>query len=202
MYTTLDPGAQRLAQQLLAGRAGAVVALNPQNGAIKAMYANPGYNDNNAGGAEGAERSDAFDRALQGRYPPGSTFKVVTAAAALDTGRATPTSTFNGNSPQTVSGVPLQNDGNASYGQVTLTDALTYSINTVFGPGRGHARAPDDGDVHEAVRLLLACRRSTSRPARCSRAASARRTGKLLPPDRARTGRHRPDVDRTGQAAR
>ncbi|HEV3056056.1 MAG TPA: penicillin-binding transpeptidase domain-containing protein, partial [Solirubrobacteraceae bacterium] len=52
----------------------------------------------------------------------------------LDTGRFTPTSTFNGNSPQTVSGVPLQNDGNASYGQVTLTDALTYSINTVFGP--------------------------------------------------------------------
>ena len=135
VYTTLDPAAQRLAQQLLAGRAGAVVALNPQNGAIKAMYANPGYNDNNVPAAlKGLNGQTVLGRALQGRYPPGSTFKVVTAAAALDTGRFTPTSLFNGNSPQTVSGVPLQNDGNASYGQVTLTDALTYSINTVFGP--------------------------------------------------------------------
>ena len=138
VYTTLDPAAQRLAQQLLAGRAGAVVALNPQNGAIKAMYANPGYNDNNVPAAlKGLNGQTVLGRALQGRYPPGSTFKVVTAAAALDTGRFTPNSLFNGNSPQTVSGVPLQNDGNASYGQVTLTDALTYSI-TRCSPSRGH----------------------------------------------------------------
>jgi peptidoglycan glycosyltransferase len=135
VYTTLDPAAQRLAEQLLAGRPGAVVALNPQNGAIKAMYANPGYNDNNVAAAnKGLNGQSVLDDSLQGAYPPGSTFKIVTATAALDTGRFTPTSMFNGNSPQTVSGVPLQNDGNASYGQVTLTDALTYSINTVFGP--------------------------------------------------------------------
>jgi peptidoglycan glycosyltransferase len=135
VYTTLDPPAQRLAQQLLAGRTGSVVALNPRNGAIKVMYANPGYDNNHPSPAvAGRNGQTVFDRSLQAGYPPGSTFKVVTAAAALDTARYTPNTLLNGNSPVTVSGVPLENDGNASYGQVTLTKALTDSINTVFGP--------------------------------------------------------------------
>jgi penicillin-binding protein A len=128
VYTSLDPLAQQLARQLLAGHAGSVVALNPQNGAIKVMYANPGYNDNNPS----APGSNRFDRSLQSFYPPGSTFKVVTAAAALDTGKYTPNSIINGKSPITVSGIPLQNDNNASYGPVTLSKALTDSINTVW----------------------------------------------------------------------
>jgi peptidoglycan glycosyltransferase len=135
VYTTLDPPAQRLARQLLAGRLGSVVALDPRTGAIKVMYANPSYDNNNPAAAQrGLNGQTLFDRSIQGGYPPGSTFKVVTAAAALDSGRYTPNSVLNGNSPQTVSGVPLENDGNASYGQVTLTKALTDSINTVFGP--------------------------------------------------------------------
>jgi peptidoglycan glycosyltransferase len=135
LYTTLDPPAQRLAAQLLAGRAGAVVALTPRTGAIKVMYSNPSYDDNNPTAAlRGLNGQTVFDRALQAAYPPGSTFKTVTATAALDTGRFTPDSVFNGDSPKTVSGVPLENDGNTSYGQVTLTKALTDSINTVFGP--------------------------------------------------------------------
>jgi peptidoglycan glycosyltransferase len=56
----------------------------------------------------------------------------VTTAAALDSGRLTPNSVIVGNSPLTVSGVPLENDGNQSYGAVTLTKALTLSINTVY----------------------------------------------------------------------
>jgi peptidoglycan glycosyltransferase len=128
VHTTLDPTAQKLARQLLAGRNGAVVALNPQTGAVKVMYANPSYNDN----APHARGTSTFNRALQSEYPPGSTFKVVTSTAALNTGKYTPDSLINGNSPITVSGVPLQNDGNQSWGQVTLTKALTNSINTVF----------------------------------------------------------------------
>jgi peptidoglycan glycosyltransferase len=132
VYTTLDPTAQKLARSQLAGRAGSVVALDPRTGAVKVMYANPSYDDNHpASTANGASR---FDRSLQGNYPPGSTFKVVTAAAALDTGRYTRYSIVNGNSPVTVSGVPLENDGNTSYGPVTLTKALTDSINTVWAP--------------------------------------------------------------------
>ena len=73
-----------------------------------------------------------YNRATQAGYPPGSTFKVVTDVAALDSGKFTPDSVVNGNSPVTISGVPLSNDGDASYGPISLTDALTQSVNTVW----------------------------------------------------------------------
>jgi peptidoglycan glycosyltransferase len=127
VYTTLDPTAQRLAVSELAGRAGTVVALDPRTGAVKVLYSNPTYDDNDLS-APGSR----FFSALQSGFPPGSTFKVVTAAAALDSGAYTPDSLISGNSPITVSGVPLQNDYNQSWGPITLTKALTYSVNTVF----------------------------------------------------------------------
>jgi penicillin-binding protein A len=130
VYTSLDPKAQEVARQELAGRAGSVVALNPQNGAVLAMYSNPTYDDNHPQ----APCSDAcqLNRATQGRYAPGSTFKVVTAAAALDSGKYTPDSIVNGKSPVTISGVPLSNDNNQTFGPIDLTTALTYSVNTVW----------------------------------------------------------------------
>ncbi len=130
VYTTLDPRAQRLARTLLAGRAGSVVALDPRTGAVRVLYANPGYDDNNPQSA--AAGATQYDRAVQAQYPPGSTFKVITAAAALDSGQYTPNSLIDGKSPLLVSGVPLQNDNNDQFGLVTLTVALTKSINTVF----------------------------------------------------------------------
>ena len=50
----------------------------------------------------------------------------------MDTGKYTPTSIIDGKSPLIVSGVPLENDGNSSWGPITLTTALTNSVNTVF----------------------------------------------------------------------
>ncbi len=130
VYTSLDPKAQRVAVAELAGRAGSVVALNPRNGAIKVMYSNPTYNNNNPH-ATGPNISN-FNRATQAGYPPGSTFKVVTATGALGTGKFTPNSVLNGNSPRLVSGVPLANDNNQSWGDIDLTTAFTYSVNTVW----------------------------------------------------------------------
>ncbi len=130
IYTSLDPTAQRLARQLLAGRTGAAVALNPQTGDVYVMYSNPTYNDN-APNATGAGQS-TFNRVTQSGYPPGSTFKIVTTTAAMDTGKYTPTSIIDGKSPLIVSGVPLENDGNTNWGPITLTTALTNSVNTVF----------------------------------------------------------------------
>jgi penicillin-binding protein A len=130
VYTALDPKAQTVARQQLAGRPGAVVALNPQNGAVLAMYSNPSYDDNHPQAP--CSNSCQLNRATQGRYPPGSTFKVVTAAAAIDSGKYTPNSIVNGKSPVTISGVPLSNDNNQAFGPIDLTTALTYSVNTVW----------------------------------------------------------------------
>jgi len=136
VYTTLDPKAQQVAVQQLGGQVGSVVALDPRTGAIKVMYANPSYDDNNPTAA--GPNVTTFNRSTQAGYPPGSTFKVVTATAALDSGAYTPNSTVNGNSPVTISGVPLSNDGNQSWGNVDLTTALTYSINTVWAQVAEH----------------------------------------------------------------
>jgi penicillin-binding protein A len=127
VYTTLDPKAQQVAIQQLQGQAGSVVALNPRTGAVKVMYANPTYDDNNV-----TPQSHQFNNSTQAGYPPGSTFKVVTATAAIDTGKYTPNSMVNGKSPITVSGVPLANDNNQTFGDIDLTTALTYSVNTVW----------------------------------------------------------------------
>jgi penicillin-binding protein A len=132
--TTLDVNGQRVALQALGGRRGSVVALEPSTGRVRVMASEPGYNPNlitSKGGIGGA--ASTLNRATQGRYPPGSTFKVVTAAAAVDTGRYKPDSFISGKSPKVISGVPLKNFGNESFGAISLTDSLTHSVNTVFG---------------------------------------------------------------------
>jgi penicillin-binding protein A len=141
--TTLDPAAQKEAQTALDGQPGSVVALNPRTGAVLAMYSNPTYDDNHPKpDKECVKTSCLVNRAVNSYYPPGSTFKVVTATAAIDTGKYTPDSIVNGNSPVTVSGVPLANDGNQSFGPITLTKALTYSVNTVWAPVAEHVGIP------------------------------------------------------------
>jgi peptidoglycan glycosyltransferase len=132
--TTLDPKAQRVALQALAGRRGSVVAIEPSTGRVRVMASEPGFNPNliTARGGIGAAAS-TLNRATQAKYPPGSTFKVVTATAAVDTGRYNPNSFISGKSPKVISGVPLSNFGNENFGAISLTDALTHSVNTVFG---------------------------------------------------------------------
>jgi peptidoglycan glycosyltransferase len=139
LLTSLDPAAQRVAQQQLANRKGAVVALDPRTGAIKVMASNPGYDPNDIKSARGFRSlnrdpdAPLLNRTTQAGYPPGSTFKVVTAIAAIDSGKYTPESRINGRNGKPISGVPLNNDGGESFGDITLTDALTHSVNTVFG---------------------------------------------------------------------
>ena len=71
-----------------------------------------------------------FNRATQAGYPPGSTMKVVTATAALDSGEFTPSSTLSGRSPVEIDGVPLSNSGGEQFGTIDMTTALTNSVNT------------------------------------------------------------------------
>jgi penicillin-binding protein A len=127
VYTSLDPRAQRVAVQALGGQVGSVVALDPRTGAVKVMYANPSYDNN-----KNPNTQSTYNRSTQSGYPPGSTFKVVTATAGIDSGRYTPNSMVSGRSPITVSGVPLSNDNNQAFGTIDLITALTYSVNTVW----------------------------------------------------------------------
>ncbi|WP_406678247.1 peptidoglycan D,D-transpeptidase FtsI family protein [Moorella sp. ACPs] len=90
LYLTLDADLQRLATSLLAGRRGAVVALDPRTGAVLVLASSPTFDPNrleeewqriNSPGAG----SPLLNRAIQGLYPPGSIMKLVTATAALET---------------------------------------------------------------------------------------------------------------------
>jgi penicillin-binding protein A len=139
LLTSLNPSAQRVALQQLGGRKGAVVALDPRTGAIQVMASVPGYDPNTIKDQQQFSQlnrdNDAplLNRNTQAGYPPGSTFKVVSAIAAIDSGRYTPDSRISGRNGKVISGVPLNNDGGESFGDITLTDALTHSVNTVFG---------------------------------------------------------------------
>jgi peptidoglycan glycosyltransferase len=136
VVTNLDVRGTEAAVQGLAGRKGAVVALEPQTGKVRVMVSIPEYDPNEIPSHFHALDTDpnkpTFNRSTDELYPPGSTFKVVTAAAALDTGAVTPDSVFDGSSPRTVSGAPLFNSGGEQFGQISLTTALTNSVNTVF----------------------------------------------------------------------
>jgi penicillin-binding protein A len=143
VITTLNPAAQQIANAALAGHRGAVVALDPGTGAVTVMASTPGYDPNELRSQAGARqleheetgtnpRKSRVNRSVQFGYPPGSSFKVVTATAAIDTGAFTPESTISGRDNVPISGVPLQNDEHASYGQITLTQALAHSVNTAW----------------------------------------------------------------------
>jgi penicillin-binding protein A len=138
LLTTLVPSAQRTAIAALGEHEGAVVALDPRTGAVEVMASTPSYNANAAASESAFARitrqsgSPLVNRAVEFGYAPGSTFKVVTATAAIDSGKFTPQSTVSGRNGLPISGVPLKNDNNESLGQITLTEALARSVNTVY----------------------------------------------------------------------
>jgi penicillin-binding protein A len=139
--TTLNAKAQQAAVDALqaSGHKGALVALDVKTGGVLAMASDPSYDPNGLDDPAtfarlNRDRANAplVNRATQNGYPPGSTMKVVTAAAALDSGRYRPDSRVSGENGKVVSGVPLNNFGGESFGDVDLTFALTNSINTVW----------------------------------------------------------------------
>jgi peptidoglycan glycosyltransferase len=138
IVTSLDPHAQEVAmQELEAAGYGAVVAIEPSTGAVKVMASNPQYNPNRIPDEfrklNGAGISRPLvNRATMGLYPPGSTFKVVTAAAGLESGVITPETTINAPGSITVETKPLQNDFDQDWGEISLDTALTNSVNTWF----------------------------------------------------------------------
>jgi peptidoglycan glycosyltransferase len=139
IVTNLDPEAQRTAlADLEEAGFGAVVAIEPSTGAVKVMASNKPYDPNRVPYELSALNRNTIEtpllnRATQGLYPPGSTFKVVTAAAGLDSGAITPETTIDAPGTLEVEGQPLNNDFSEDFGPIALDTALTNSVNTWFG---------------------------------------------------------------------
>jgi penicillin-binding protein A len=143
LVLTVRPDAQALALRLLRGKCGAVVALEPSTGRVLVMATSPTYNPNLieshfglATRASGSCSAPLLNRATVGKYPPGSTFKMVTAAAALDTGSFTPDSPFYDPGYCEEYGKQVRNAGNPeapeTFGHVNLSTGFQHSINSVF----------------------------------------------------------------------
>jgi len=116
LKSTIDPAVQRSAVHALGVRSGSVVVMNPQTGAIEAMAT--------AGSLRGGAHA---------LVPPGATFDVVTLATALSTGRYRPESRVSGASPLGAGRSQVTNEAGQNFGRISLADALTFSVNTVFG---------------------------------------------------------------------
>jgi peptidoglycan glycosyltransferase len=138
VVTNLDMAAQRTAMEdLQATGFGAVVAIEPQSGRVEVLASNPPYDPNRVPFElkelnENTIETPLLDRATQGRYPPGSTFKVVTAAAGLESDTITPETTIDAPGTLEVEGQPLNNDFTEDFGPIPLDTALTNSVNTWF----------------------------------------------------------------------
>jgi penicillin-binding protein A len=136
IVTNLDVGGTQAAVAGLAGRKGAVVAIEPKTGKVRVMVSIPEYDPNLIPSQIGQLNRDSnqplLNRTTQELYPPGSTFKVVTASAALDSGKIKPDTVIDASSPKDISGVPLANAGGESFGPISATDALTNSVNTYW----------------------------------------------------------------------
>jgi penicillin-binding protein A len=138
IVTNIDAAAQQVAlADLEATGFGAVVAIEPSSGRVKVLASNPPYDPNRVPFEltelnENELEAPLVDRATQGLYPPGSTFKVVTAAAGLDSGTIGPETTIDAPGELDVQGQPLQNDFTEDFGPISLDTALTNSVNTWF----------------------------------------------------------------------
>jgi len=142
---TLDLNAQQVALDALGTKCGAVVALDPRTGAVKVLVSAPSFDPNlvekdyAAIGKITADCSPAaplIDRATAGLYPPGSTFKVVTAAAALESKKFTPDSVFEDPGYCVEYGKQVHNfadqNGPEVFGRIILSDGFIHSVNSVF----------------------------------------------------------------------
>ncbi len=138
----LDLEAQEVALEELGTRCGAVVALDPRTGEVRVMASSPSYDPNvverrfgslSRIEADCVPASPLLNRAAAGLYVPGSTFKVVTAATALESRKFTPESTFVDPGYCTVYGKRVNNfDTSQPFGTVDLEEALVHSVNSVF----------------------------------------------------------------------
>ena len=141
---SLDLDVQRVAQQALAGGTGkgAFAVMNVQNGEVLALGSQPSFDPNVFTKPITKKQLDALtskdlgepllNRAIQAGYPTGSTFKLVTATAALESGHITPSTPLSDPGSLTVGGITFENAGGVAHGVLALPQALTVSSDVFF----------------------------------------------------------------------
>jgi penicillin-binding protein 2 len=141
---SLDLDVQRVAQQALAGGTGkgAFAVMNVQNGEVLALGSQPSYDPNIFSKPISQKKLNAlrsedlgnplFDRAIQGGYPTGSTFKLITATAALESGHITPSTPLSDPGFLVVGDQKFENAGGVAHGVLSLIPALTVSSDVFF----------------------------------------------------------------------
>ncbi|MCH4209689.1 peptidoglycan D,D-transpeptidase FtsI family protein [Bifidobacterium sp.] len=147
--TSIDPKLQQAAFQGLEGKDGAAVAIEVRTGRILAMASTPSYDPNQLAQHDTAKINSAYgkltsgsnspmlNRAIAQYYPPGSTFKTVVAAAALESGKYNPDTSIPAGASYTLPGTKTdltnaESRANGSNGKISMEDALAYSSNTAF----------------------------------------------------------------------
>ncbi len=141
LYLTIDKELQAVAEEAFDGRAGSVVALDPHTGAIRALVSKPGFDLNLIGGVMAPAVKKEMDenilkpwinRSIRGQYAPGSTFKVVTALAALSGGLISPAEKINCPGHYRLGRYTWRCHKESGHGMVNLKEALKYSCDTYF----------------------------------------------------------------------
>ncbi|MGM9552654.1 MAG: peptidoglycan D,D-transpeptidase FtsI family protein [Clostridia bacterium] len=135
LYLTLNNDLTAKAEQLMKKQNGAVVALNPKTGAVLCMYSNPSFDTNpesleaNFGKLSTDENAPFLGRAAQGLYAPGSTFKIITAAAALEKGCA---EDVEDTGSLVIDGYEFKNYDSNKYGLIDTKTGFAKSSNVMF----------------------------------------------------------------------
>src|SRR5215218_3154883 len=153
---TLDSGLQAVGEDALAskGLPGAFVAMNVHTGAVLAMGSYPTYDPSFYTQPHTKAQYEAFgnrpgdplvDRADQGGYPTGSTFKPITATAALEEGLIEPGTIFNDTGSLDIGSLVVHNAGGAANGPIDMSTALMVSSDVYFFNLGLHARANGKG---------------------------------------------------------
>lgn len=133
---TIDSRIQAAAEQALYGMSGAIVVLDPRTGAVLASATAPTYNNDDIEGSINAGEDSGvsmYDRTTQALYTPGSTFKVITLSAALDTGASGLQENYSAPASMEIGNAEVTNFENANFGTINLRKAFAVSSNVVFG---------------------------------------------------------------------
>lgn len=134
IVTTLELKLQKKAEEILnaSGHSGSIIVADAKTGEILASASSPAYNPYNIKEYLDSSNRELINKAVQSEYPPGSIFKIIVAAAALEKGVVTPDTTFTCNGFIEINGVKIKCSKTEGHGTITFREAFAKSCNSAF----------------------------------------------------------------------